>query len=1539
MIPNSKKIYLCRPDQEKINVLNGVQTSSVDFHPQVKGYSELSFTVDRFISINGRLVESNNYEDLRPHMWLYLEDIGYFIMEPPTTSFDGNQEQKQIVAYSAEKEFEYRDWVGIKINCGTSDSLEYANTDESNKDEQGFAIRYITMINEDPNLSFLNLILQKMSSRWTIQYISPSLRDARIPWLEVDSENLYAVLTSEVGPRMSCLFVFDYLNFGINVYDKNDLNFDTGIYIGFRNLEKSVNIGVNNDSIYTRFTVRGDGDLEFRDVNYGDNTVINLDYFLDEPYMDSETADKYIAWKEFRDKYREAYIEMVKQQLQLNEKLKDRIYRVPSDESYWKNWQGINEEGLRENYNYFLKQLETLQISVDDRSPNEMFDSSNNYLPKQTQGRQAEVRALLNQYESGVFGNIDLAHRQTFVWDAENMQHYSRQAKEYGVSLGEVSTVLGSWDNKFYVYVKGQKLNLSVAYSPILQDPRGPDVLERSFVENYIFDLLDQSLDTDGNFSISTALAKDRTGIYYGDLRVFGLIAGISENTSLTKNPVGIISEIMHLSEEGSHREAINKILSLANLSLSNIPNIGNSINKTVLLNATYDYLNNNDLVDHEWYLQQLYDQVNIYGGYYTYSEILKYILPNIMLALENLGELDENKTEPDLSIANDWSLYGLKELEGVRDSYKDKMKALDTYSKNWGDMTEAERKEKGLNYVGDGSEQKYEETTGRIEYKKYARELGDENTPGTILYQIKILEDEIDDIEDQIEQINKTTHEYAVIMNYAVTEEELDGLEILSPEMIEERRPDVYDGRELLTIMSLLKDTDYVNSNILATSIFSVDEHIQAERDLLADADDKLYEISQPQYTFSVSMDNFFRLSEYREWADEFGPNYGAPPIGMLKFIRVGLRDDYTVKLRVIGYRWNPCEITPDLSIDFSNMVTSRSGRSDLTELLDTENNRGSKNQIRIGNGSAESAQEYATALMELLQNNSIFLKSVQNIAGGTTGNVDAGQVQSIISAYMAGYAPEINGTISVNNISDLSAEFENLFSQYVGADVIAGKVIESDQIFTNQATINEVLRVGTNQITEIANGTITTATINVKQLYGEKGDFEELTADIIEAGYGEFEQLVAENSYIRNLVGDTAEFNSFMAQYIKGENAEFDNLLAGHITADSIGARFAEIGEGHFDSLFANDAFINHLLTSTSATITSVVDSQYVSNLIAGTITAETLFGGRIVLSDDMEIVSENGALKMNGDVLQFGRINEDEEYEVGIQIGYGNDARPSLIIRDDDGTVLFTSQGIIGDNGEPVMKGISAEAIANGLIVNDMVGEGSLHLDRLSEPIVRANEHGGIDITQIYDGSGNQFGVTWTSFKNEVMSALDNVNTSVPVVELTGRQVYIERNGVITPPLTDILITTKNGAVITELTVNGIKVATGSDGKIDLETLQLDTSKVFEKADIAVVKAITEDPMIYDTMTLYKIVEGSPKYTVVISSSEGYLFTEETQTICTCDVYYGSELVEPNSYEWIMLNDNQTEWQVVGNEKTLNIDMNDNSIKRRLKCRIDV
>ena len=73
-----KKIYLCRPNLSPICELNGIDTDSVSISTHVKDFDTLEFTVNRYVNINGKRVESNGYELLNVAMYYHVEDYGYF---------------------------------------------------------------------------------------------------------------------------------------------------------------------------------------------------------------------------------------------------------------------------------------------------------------------------------------------------------------------------------------------------------------------------------------------------------------------------------------------------------------------------------------------------------------------------------------------------------------------------------------------------------------------------------------------------------------------------------------------------------------------------------------------------------------------------------------------------------------------------------------------------------------------------------------------------------------------------------------------------------------------------------------------------------------------------------------------------------------------------------------------------------------------------------------------------------------------------------------------------------------------------------------------------------------------------------------------------------------------------------------------------------------------------------------------------------------------------------------------------------------------
>lgn len=70
---------------------------------------ELSFDLNRYISIIGRQVESNAYNLVDILMRLYVSNIGWFVIQTPTINNNGIKETKSIKAESAEIELVQHD--------------------------------------------------------------------------------------------------------------------------------------------------------------------------------------------------------------------------------------------------------------------------------------------------------------------------------------------------------------------------------------------------------------------------------------------------------------------------------------------------------------------------------------------------------------------------------------------------------------------------------------------------------------------------------------------------------------------------------------------------------------------------------------------------------------------------------------------------------------------------------------------------------------------------------------------------------------------------------------------------------------------------------------------------------------------------------------------------------------------------------------------------------------------------------------------------------------------------------------------------------------------------------------------------------------------------------------------------------------------------------------------------------------------------------------------------------------------------------------
>ena len=201
--------------------------------------------------------------------------------------------------------------------------------------------------------------------------------------------------------------------------------------------------------------------------------------------------------------------------------------------------------------------------------------------------------------------------------------------------------------------------------------------------------------------------------------------------------------------------------------------------------------------------------------------------------------------------------------------------------------------------------------------------------------------------------------------------------------------------------------------------------------------------------------------------------------------------------------------------------------------------------------------------------------------------------------------------------------------------------------------------------------------------------------------------------------------------------------------ITTDTVLARLADVDVLHSDKISANSAFVRSLQAISVTEAEAKITDAYIYNAVAGKIAVADLKAGDIYISNSARIMSENGAMIMTGDALQiYGTDSLGNDY-VGVQLGYDAESIPSLILRNADGAVVISPQGI------------TENAVPDGLIRNDMVQNGTLGKEKFSFNVMEEGDT--ISMEQIYMGD-KAFGYEWNSFTTGTNQALDDLSDAV-------------------------------------------------------------------------------------------------------------------------------------------------------------------------------
>lgn len=469
--PIQSHVYLGTPNNKILCAINGIEESTFQLTPKFINTYELTFDINENILIEdehglSKLVHSNVYDLVAWLMRVYVDNVGWFIMDAPKISHDGIKETKTITCHSAEIEMEQHDLKNFKINQGTTDSYEMlADNNVEKIGDVEFAKEQIKFYNpNNPQLSLLDLVLKAGGVYgWSIgeidtipktyrtykdgKYVETStLLSDEIGAFDIESQDVYSFFTQDMAQYFQCIFVFDFLHMKINAYHPENYGNSTNININFKNLQQSQEISVDDSKMFTRYYVQGSDNLGITYVNFGSNYIENIDYYLNEKYFSSAFIQKYNLWKQDAENCRIDYIEATRKYNQQMKVITELYDRVPLDDCST-NWSTFTDDELKEaqaNYQAQLKGYEQFYVdsngNFDEDALKKSSDANDYY-----QIRDVILPSI----------QIEMNNRQLPTDDdnADYVDSYKTDWKLYG--LDELKVKLQEYKNTIETCKKG----------------------------------------------------------------------------------------------------------------------------------------------------------------------------------------------------------------------------------------------------------------------------------------------------------------------------------------------------------------------------------------------------------------------------------------------------------------------------------------------------------------------------------------------------------------------------------------------------------------------------------------------------------------------------------------------------------------------------------------------------------------------------------------------------------------------------------------------------------------------------------------------------------------------------------------------------------------------------------------------------------------------------------------------------------------------------------------------------------------------------
>ena len=364
-------------------------------------------------------------------------------------------------------------------------------------------------------------------------------------------------------------------------------------------------------------------------------------------------------------------------------------------------------------------------------------------------------------------------------------------------------------------------------------------------------------------------------------------------------------------------------------------------------------------------------------------------------------------------------------------------------------------------------------------------------------------------------------------------------------------------------------------------------------------------------------------------------------------------------------------------------------------------------------------------------------------------------------------------------------------------------------NRLVTEQAVIKEALIEKAN-IEDLKAINAEIANLKVKDAEIEDALIKKATIEQLNAANANIQNLIAEDARINNLVASKAsitELNAVSAKIgtVEADTAIIKDLLAGNVTA----------GSGQIIHLTAKNV---------------TIEDAVIKNLIATKLSVADLMAGTIN-TNKFTIASTDGGLNIVGPTIQW----KDKNNKIRMQAGKDAQGNFTFLLVGEDGTTALLDQ-----------TGIKKGAIANDLIVSDMISENAIGEKQInySSLITGLNKD---DNTSLIKASKVAIDLTGQSLEVAFNSLKSNVNDMENITQNLQTQITAN-NGKIEALIKDTTITEgssstslKDAYISLKATVNGLNSTVASHTS-SISTVTTELGKVDGKINTAKADAIS-------------------------------------------------------------------------------------------------